>query len=86
MNTLLLKETGAEFYQKWFSQKKSKQFVTHVDTLYFMVKPEIENFKESKEWETFTAHLLEKKEKAERIRENIPVFEKICNGGLEVAP
>jgi len=84
-NTTVCMENGEEFVSKWFSQRKRSQFITHVDTLYFMVKPDIDSYKDSAEWEAFTSHLLEKKERADRIRDDIPIFDDVYEG-LEVAP
>ena len=67
-------ENNGEFLAKWFGSRSEKAFIKHVDTLYFMVTPDIEDYKKSEEWHNYVKMLTEKKEKAETIRENIPVF------------
>jgi hypothetical protein len=74
------KENSADFYKKWFSGRKEKNFIKHVDTLYFMVTPAIKDYKESPEWENYITVLSDKKDKSRLIHENIPIFTDICEG------
>ena len=84
-NTLICTENDEEFYEKWFSQKKRSNFITHVDTLYFMVTPSIENYRKSPRWQNFTGYLESVKKQAETARDDIGVFRDILPD-LEVRP
>jgi hypothetical protein len=76
-NTKIYTENSEVFCGKWFSGRKEKNFIKHVDTLYFMVTPAIVDYRESPEWENYINVLSEKKDKSRMIHENIPIFEDI---------
>jgi hypothetical protein len=84
-NTQICQEQGAEFYEKWFSQKKREKFITHVDTLYFMVTPQIENYKKHVGWQNFLQYLEQHKKVADETRESIGIFQNIVPD-LETRP
>jgi hypothetical protein len=71
--SLICSENGADFFEKWFSGKKEKNFITHVDTLYFMVTPEIGDYKRSPHWQEFIGFLDGARKRAEEVRDNIPI-------------
>ena len=87
LNTQILQEGGEALYKKWFSQSKSKQFITHPDTIYFMITPDITgmDYVNNEPWQKFTAYLKQRKDKADLIRDNIPVFADVY-ADLEVVP
>jgi hypothetical protein len=83
--TAICTENGTDFYNKWFSCRKEKSFIKHVDTLYFMVMPDIECLRKSNRWENFIEELRSTKEKADLLRLDIPIFNDIRKG-LETKP
>jgi hypothetical protein len=78
--TRIYTENDAAFRAKWFSGRKEKNFIKHVDTLYFMVTPAIKDYRESPEWENYITVLSDKKDKSRLIHENIPIFTDIHEG------
>jgi hypothetical protein len=83
-NTAVCRENDEAFNEKWFSHKRA-QFIRHVDTLYFMVKPDIECLRKSEPWGKFIHTLQNAKERAEAVRDRITVFENVFPG-LETVP
>jgi hypothetical protein len=83
--TRICREHSTDFYEKWFSQKKRDNFITHVDTLYFMVTPQIEDYKRHTGWQEFLQLLEQHKKVAESARESVCVFQNVMPD-LDVRP
>jgi hypothetical protein len=83
-NTAICTENGEDFFAKWFYKYTEKGFIKHVDTLYFMVTPDIEDYEKSERWKNFIERLLKTELVSKKTGENIPVFEDVYKG-LEVA-
>jgi hypothetical protein len=91
-NTQICREKDKDFHKKWFSQKKEQSFITHVDTLYYMVSLKLENadgqpvpLKDFEPWQNFVGTLNAAKIQAEAIHESVEIFEDIAEN-LEVMP
>ena len=83
-NTRIFEEHDNDFSKNWFKYK-GKSFISHIDTLYFMVKPKCENWREDERKNRLFAVLRQKKESANEKNERVPIFEDIYEG-LEVEP
>ena len=86
--TKILRENGEPFFQKWFSQRKEKSFICHVDTLYYMITPNVSNYKEDPRWLKFVEELEAVNRAADNSRAEVEVFKEVAPDvlGLGVRP
>jgi len=72
------------FCAEWFAFKQ-KKFISHIDTLYFMVKPKCENWRDDERKKKLFSVLQECDAAARETGKPVPVFGDIY-AGLEVEP
>lgn len=84
-NTAICQENDTDFYNKWFSQVKYKSFITHVDSLYFMVTPDVADLNNSAGWQGFLDKLETCKKEADTSNKPVPIYKEVTEG-LEVRP
>lgn len=83
-NTRICKEKDENFCDEWFKYTRAS-FISHVDTLYFMVKPKCADWREDERKQKLFKVLQQKSDAANASHERVPIFTDVY-GGLEVEP